>query len=99
MYCVFVTIQVQPQHVEAFMAATRDNHLGSIAEPGCQRFDVLRDNADPSRFYLYEVYGDEAAFIAHQQTAHYHSWKDTVAEWMAAPRSAVKMTRTLPGTD
>ena len=96
MYCVFVTIQVLPQHIDAFLAATRDNHLGSIAEPGCERFDVLRDHADPTCCYLYEVYADEAAFIAHQQTAHYHAWKDQVADWMAAPRSAVKASRLLP---
>lgn len=39
-------------------------------EPGCLRFDVLRDAEDPSKYYFYEVYRDEAAHQAHMLTPH-----------------------------
>ena len=96
MYCVFVTIQVKPEFIEPFIAACEANHQGTLTEPGALRFDVLRDASDETRFYLYEVYQDEAAFAAHQQTAHYFAWRDTVADWMAAPRTAVKTHSLFP---
>jgi autoinducer 2-degrading protein len=96
MFTVFVTIDVLPAHVEAFIAASRLNHLGSLAEPGCRGWDVLRDRADPNRFYLHEVYVDQAAFAAHQQMPHYFAWKAAVEPWMARPRTAIKADRLMP---
>jgi autoinducer 2-degrading protein len=90
MQVLFVTIDVLPQHLDAFLAATADNHRGSVAEPGCLRFDVVRDQAEPGRVYLYEVYRDAEAIAAHKQTAHYQRWNAAVAPWLARPRSAVR---------
>ena len=96
MHVVTVRIQVLPAHVEAFIAATRANHRGTRQEPGNRRFDVVRALDDASRFLLYEVYVDEAAFRAHQQTAHYLLWRDTVAPFMAVPRAAEKWASVEP---
>ena len=96
MFCVYVTINVKAEFVDQFMAACAGNHHGTVQEPGALRFDVLRDSTDPQRFYLYEVYTDEAAFLAHQQTAHYALWRDSVAPWMASPRSAIKSQSLYP---
>ena len=96
MHVVTVRIQVLPEQVEAFVAATRANHRGSRGEPGNRRFDVLRALDDPSRFLLHEVYVDEAAFRAHQQTAHYLAWREAVAPMMAAPRAAEKWASVEP---
>jgi len=96
MYVVCVSVHVKPEHREAFIAATRDNASGSIHEPGNLRFDVVGQIDDPDHFALYEVYTDEAAFVAHQQTPHYQTWKDTVADWMAQPRHAFKCNSLFP---
>jgi quinol monooxygenase YgiN len=40
-------------------------------EPGCISFIANRSKDDPNEFLLYEQYVDEAAFAAHQQTAHF----------------------------
>ena len=96
MHVVTVRIQVLPAHVEAFIAATRANHRGTRQEPGNRRFDVVRALDDASRFLLYEVYVDEAAFRAHQQTAHYLLWRDTVTPFMAVPRAAEKWASVEP---
>jgi quinol monooxygenase YgiN len=47
--------------------------LGARArtEPGVQLFLVHRDLADPARFLFYELFDDQAAFEAHQQTDHF----------------------------
>ncbi|HEX7451085.1 MAG TPA: antibiotic biosynthesis monooxygenase [Polyangiaceae bacterium] len=96
MYVVVVNINVKPEVVEAFVAATRDNHTGTRTEPDNLRFDVLRRNDDPNRFVLYEAYTSEAAFATHQQTAHYLKWKELVAPMMAEPRSPQRCTSVFP---
>lgn len=95
-YVVTVTIQVIPEHRDAFIAASRDNSLNSVREPACRQFDVSQAVEDPNRFHLYEVYDSQAGFAAHQQTAHYLRWRDAVNPWMAVPRSAVKWNRVSP---
>lgn len=90
MYIVHVHVHVLPGSEDAFAAASAANHAGSIAEPGVARFDVLQSVDDPTRFVLVEVYVDADAAAAHKQTAHYATWRDTVAEMMAEPRSAVR---------
>jgi autoinducer 2-degrading protein len=89
MHVTLVHVHVKPEHVVEFIAATRENHLGSIAESGNLRFDVLQQGDDPTRFVLYEVFADAEAAAAHKQTAHYLKWRDTVAGWMATPRQSM----------
>ena len=96
MYAVIVRIRLKPGTADAFLRACEDNHRGSRQEPGNRRWDVLRVLGEADRFLLDELYVDEAAFKAHQQTAHYLRWKDAVADLMAEPRSADKAERVLP---
>ncbi len=96
MYVVVVNVNVKPEAVEAFIAATGDNHRGTRGEPDNVRFDVLRRKDDPNRFVLYEVYRSEAGFAAHQRTAHYAAWKERVAPMMAEARAAQKCTSLFP---
>ncbi len=85
----FITVEVRPGSEEAFEEATKVNHRESLNEPGVLRFDVLKDAETPGRYYLYEVYRDEAATKDHKETDHYHTWKREVAEYMAGDRSSV----------
>jgi len=89
MHVTLVHIHVKPEHLDAFVEATRANHEASIREPGNFRFDVLRSRQEPDHFVLYESYLDEAAAAAHKQTEHYARWRDTVTDWMAEPRVGV----------
>ncbi len=84
-----VTIYVKEPFISNFIEATLDNHRNSIKEEGNLRFDVLQCASDESRFFLYEAYSTEEAAAAHKKTAHYIKWRDTVADWMARPRSGV----------
>jgi len=96
MYVVCVNVHVVNERVDEFIEATLENARGARSEPGNLRFDLLRSNDDPARFFLYEVYHDEAAFKAHQQTPHYLRWKETVAPMMASPRVGQKYTNLFP---
>ncbi len=96
MRSLFVTVDVLPEYRDAFIAATARNHAGSVAEPGCRRFDVLCDQSTPNRFYLYEIYVDAEAIAAHRETSHYQQWAATVGPMMAGPRSALKAEVVFP---
>ena len=57
---------------EALLAALDKMAKASVGEePGCLQFDVLTDQAEPNKIMLYEVYADEAASQAHQETPHF----------------------------
>jgi (4S)-4-hydroxy-5-phosphonooxypentane-2,3-dione isomerase len=91
MYVVCVTVHVLPEQVQAFIQATLENARQSrLTEPGCVRFDILQAEAEPARFFLYEVYREKENFTTHQKTPHYLQWKEAVAPWMAVPRQGVR---------
>jgi autoinducer 2-degrading protein len=96
MHVTLVHVHVKPERLDDFIAASRANHEGSIAEPGNRRFDVLQDPEDPGHFVLYEAYATPEDAAAHKQTAHYARWRDTVADMMAAPRKGVPMVGLFP---
>lgn len=89
MHVTLVHVHVKPEHVDAFIAASRENHLQSVRESGNARFDVLQLADDPTRFVLYEAYADAATAAAHKETPHYLKWRTQVADWMATPRQGV----------
>lgn len=89
MHVTLVHVHVSPEHLDAFIAATKANHEASTQEPGNRRFDVLQAADEPTRFILYEAYASAEAATAHKQTAHYAAWRDAVAPMMASPRQGV----------
>ena len=96
MLIVHVFVQVKPQDVENFKAASVENASKSVKEPGVARFDVIQQADDPNRFVLVEVYRTADDPARHKETAHYQKWRDTVADMMAEPRSAIKYTNIFP---
>jgi quinol monooxygenase YgiN len=96
MFIVHVFVHVKPEFVEAFKDASLENARNSVQEPGIARFDVIQQQDDPSRFVLVEVYRTPEDPVRHKETAHYQTWRDTVAEMMAEPRSSIKYANVFP---
>ena len=96
MLIVHVHVHVKADQVEAFQTATLDNARNSVQEPGVARFDVIQQIDDPTRFVLVEVYRTTDDPAKHKETVHYQRWRDTVADMMAEPRSAVKFANVFP---
>ena len=96
MYVVCVRVRVKPDRIGDFTSAILANARGTRQEPGNVRFDVLREEADATRFFLYEVYRTADDFAAHQKTPHYLAWREKVADWMAEPRVGVKHESLFP---
>jgi len=96
MHIVHVFVQVKPDDVETFKAATLDNARNSVQEPGIARFDVIQQQDDATRFVLVEVYRTADDQLRHRETAHYLKWRETVAPMMAQTREAIKYTNIFP---
>jgi autoinducer 2-degrading protein len=96
MLVVHVHVRIRPGRTEDFLAATLVNARASLGEPGVLRFDVLSEMTDPEHVVLVEVYRDDEASAAHKLTPHYATWRDTVAEMMAAPRESVRYSAVFP---
>jgi (4S)-4-hydroxy-5-phosphonooxypentane-2,3-dione isomerase len=92
MQVTLVHIHVRPENVQEFIDASLANSRESVKEPGNLRFDVLQLKDDPCCFVLYEAYATAEDAAAHKNTAHYQTWRDTVADWMAEPRQGVPCT-------
>lgn len=87
MHVTLVEINVHSDKVEQFIDVFRENHLGSIQEPGNLRFDVLQDPEVQTRFYIYEAYVDEQAVAFHKTTPHYKTCVEQLEPLMTCPRA------------
>lgn len=96
MQVTIVYVTVKSEHIDDFIDASRLNHESSVAEPGNRRFDVLQSADDPSHFVLYEAYENAAEAARHKETEHYKKWRETVADWMAQPRTGVPYNGLFP---
>jgi autoinducer 2-degrading protein len=74
MFVLQVDIRIKPENLEAWMKKALENAREARKEPGCRHFDVLVDPNDDTRVMLYEIYDDEKAFAAHQQTPHFKKY-------------------------
>jgi quinol monooxygenase YgiN len=70
---VIARYRAKPGMGDAVAAILARHTAPTRGEPGCLSFLVNRGIDDPDRFVLYEQYGDEAAFHAHRQTAHFRT--------------------------
>jgi quinol monooxygenase YgiN len=96
MLIIHVHVHVQPDAVDAFTAATRENARQSAREPGVVRFDVVQQADDPTRFVLLEIYRTADDPARHKETAHYAAWRDAVEPMMAEARRSVKYRTVAP---
>lgn len=96
MHTTIVHVHVKPDCIDAFIEACRLNHEASVQESGNRRFDVLQSANDPNRFVLYEAYASAEDAAAHKQTAHYLTWRETVADMMTEPRQGVPYNGLFP---
>jgi quinol monooxygenase YgiN len=97
MVVLFVTAKVKPDQRQEFLRVIEEDAVASVRdEPGCLRFDVLQDEADPDTYYFYEVYRDEAAVEAHRQTPHLARWLEASQRVLVEPTRRVRATSVFP---
>lgn len=83
MYIVSVTFVIKDEYAESFQEEMSRQARKCLArEEGCLQFDVGQDPENPNRFFLYELYADQAAFEAHTQTDHFAAFGQLVKDWI-----------------
>lgn len=91
MKALIVSVHMKPEYREQILKGALEDARGSQNdEPGCRRFDVVQDDADPNRIYFYEIYDDDAAFQAHLKAPHFPAWGNLPKEWFASPTSVIR---------
>jgi quinol monooxygenase YgiN len=91
-----VHIHVKKGEEEKFRAASVENAISSLKEPGFLRFDILQQGDNPQKFIFYEVYADSKVQGRHRDTAHYLKWREIVDAIMEETRYGVKYTNCFP---
>ena len=91
MHIVCVMVKVKAGRGEEFLPIIAANRAETRKEAGNVRFDVLRGadtktDGQPEEFFLFEVYRTREDFTLHQQTPHYHAFREAAADLMAEPR-------------
>lgn len=82
-FAVAITIEAKPGEEDAVGAILQGLVAPTTAEPGVKLFLPYRSPANPAKFFLYELYVDEAGWQQHQETAHF---KAAIADLV--PRTA-----------
>lgn len=85
MYVVTVVFEAISGRSEALKEALLVQAENSLRyEDSCLRFDVSQDLLKDGRFFLYEIYEDEAAFDAHLESPYYKSFSEATAPMVAS---------------
>jgi autoinducer 2-degrading protein len=90
MHIVLVLVTIRPEMADDFERALVHNARESVArDPGCLRFDVSRQQDDPARWILYEVYDSPDAHTVHRQAPHFLAY-DAIAARAVVDKVVIK---------
>jgi (4S)-4-hydroxy-5-phosphonooxypentane-2,3-dione isomerase len=68
MYSLIMRVEVSAADREAVLRAAQELGRSTLeSEAGARRFDVIQDEGDPNRFFVFEGYADRAAADAHRR--------------------------------
>lgn len=84
---IVAILTARPGQAEALRALLDGMLAPSRAEVGNLRYDLWRDQADPNRFVLDELYADNDAIAAHRASPHFQDYLSRIND--VAERTAV----------
>jgi autoinducer 2-degrading protein len=97
MEIILVEVNVKPERLNDFLDLIKyDAEHSENDEPGCLRFDVLRDTEDAHKFFYYEVYKDAGARAAHRETPHFKRYAAESADMFTGALNRRILTNTVP---
>ena len=62
---IIAEFELKPQHTDDFIKLMKRHAELSRAEDGCQQFDVLQSQEDPTKIVFVESWRDQAALDVH----------------------------------
>src|SRR5580693_7991482 len=84
---IVVEFEVKPEHRDAFVELMKGHARLSRAEDGCQQFDVLLPQNDPSRVLLVEAWRDQAALDVHAKLPRMAQNQETYGPWLVGRKA------------
>ena len=63
--------EAKPEEVDTLKGIIRKFLPQAQREPGVSAFQIHQSLTEPTKFFFYEVFNDEAAFAEHQQSEHF----------------------------
>lgn len=86
MHVVVEFLEARPENVATVRAALLMLSRQSLEGRHCRQLDVAADPLEQTGFLVYRLYGDEAAYTAHTETAEHQAMMLTLAPWLASRR-------------
>lgn len=87
MLVVVVFLEAERGREAELRAALRAHAKACLEhEPGCRRYDISVDPLEGAAFLLYQVYEDEAAYLAHRELPHYADFRILTDPWVRTRR-------------
>ena len=65
--------EAKPAEVDEVVGILRKFLPQAQAEPGVLAFQIHQSTTEPTKFFFYEVFRDEAAFVEHSEAKHFKS--------------------------
>jgi len=65
--------EAKPDEVDALVGIIKKFLPQAQAEPGVLAFQIHQSTTEPTKFFFYEVFRDEAAFAEHSEAKHFKS--------------------------
>lgn len=62
--------KVKPEHVNTLRDSFLKCRVETLKEPGCIKYEIFQSAADPTVFFIYEIWKNEEAHKYHSTTAH-----------------------------
>lgn len=86
-------LDARPQQAAAVQAILRAAIPSFLAEPGCERYEILAEIDRPTRFVLLEQWRDAAALAAHFESAAFKAMAAKLEALLAAPPQVMSLQR------
>ena len=78
-YVRLAEIEIDATRIEEYRTAVSEQILDAIRlEPGVLALYAVHDRSNPARVRVFEIYADEAAYLAHLRTPHFAKYKAAV---------------------
>lgn len=62
--------KVKPEHIKTLRDSFLKCRVETLKEKGCERYEIYQSSADPTIFFIYEVWTTEEAHRLHNSTPH-----------------------------
>lgn len=82
-FVVAIAIEAKEGCADEVAEGLRQMVAPTMAEPGVKLFLPYRSPANAHAFFIYELYENEAAWAAHQQTPHFVNFVATIVPLVA----------------